>query len=138
MALPSSAEARIFYQAALRRFEDAEFLLDGERTTGAVYLAGYAVECMLKAMILSRTREKEQADVAASFRGVKAHDFGWLMKEYLARKGPQIPKAISRLFYLVNTWTTSIRYRPGAVRKREAIAFVRAAKDILSWSDGKL
>ena len=138
MALPSSQEARIFYQAARQRFEDAEFLLKGDRTTGAVYLAGYAVECMLKAMVLSRTREKDHGKVVASFRGGKAHDFGWLINEYIVRKGPPVPLPISRLFSLVNAWTTSIRYKPGAMKKRDAVVFVRAAEDILSWGDGRL
>jgi hypothetical protein len=51
MALPTAKEAQPFYQSALQRFEDAQYLLDGERTTAAIYLAGYSVECMLKALI---------------------------------------------------------------------------------------
>jgi len=58
MALPRSPEARLFYQAAKQRFEDALFLLAGRRTA-AVYLAGYAVECMLKTLILSRAPDKD-------------------------------------------------------------------------------
>ena len=46
-------EVRRFHRAAARRFEEAQFLLTrGNYTTAAVYLAGYAVECMLKALIL--------------------------------------------------------------------------------------
>ena len=45
MALPKTIEARLFYQAAIQRFDDAQFLLDkGGRTTAAVYLAGYSEE----------------------------------------------------------------------------------------------
>jgi len=43
MALPTIRDARSFYQSAKQRFEDAEFLLEAERTTGAIYLAGYSV-----------------------------------------------------------------------------------------------
>ena len=32
MALPHEVEARTFYQAAIQRFEDAQFLLEAERT----------------------------------------------------------------------------------------------------------
>jgi len=38
---------------AKQRFDDALLLLEMGRTTAAVYLAGYSVECMLKALILS-------------------------------------------------------------------------------------
>jgi hypothetical protein len=44
MALPNVAMARRFYRAAKQRYDDAEFLLAGNRTTAAVYLAGYRVE----------------------------------------------------------------------------------------------
>jgi len=52
MAVPSSIEARLFYRAS-QRFDEAQVLLEAVRTTGAVYLAGYGIECILKALILS-------------------------------------------------------------------------------------
>jgi hypothetical protein len=45
MALPKPVEARRYYRAAVQRFDDAQLLLEQSRTTGAVYLAGYTVEC---------------------------------------------------------------------------------------------
>ncbi len=54
MGLPTAQGARPFYRAGKQRFEDARLLLDkAERTTGAIYLAGYGVECLLKALVLS-------------------------------------------------------------------------------------
>lgn len=41
-------------QLALDRIEDAKILLDNRRWAAAYYLAGYAVECGLKACILAR------------------------------------------------------------------------------------
>jgi hypothetical protein len=35
-------------KAGLHRLEDAKVLLDGKRWRGAMYMAGYAVECALK------------------------------------------------------------------------------------------
>ena len=52
MPIPTSSNARLFYRAAKERFEDAELLLSLNRTTGAVYLAGYSVECIIKSLIL--------------------------------------------------------------------------------------
>ena len=44
MGLPAVQEARPFYRAGKQRFEDARLLLEkAERTTGAIYLAGYGV-----------------------------------------------------------------------------------------------
>ncbi len=73
--MPTAPEARRFYRVAKERFDDALFLLAGGRTTGAVYFAGYAVECMLKALILSRLTGKARRTTAESFRGTKGHDF---------------------------------------------------------------
>jgi hypothetical protein len=46
MGLPRPPEARIYYRAGKKRFDDAQLLLREERTTGAVYLAGYTVESL--------------------------------------------------------------------------------------------
>ena len=41
------------------RLDDARALLDAGRTSGAYYLAGYAVECAVKAVITSAFRQYE-------------------------------------------------------------------------------
>jgi hypothetical protein len=139
MALPNFSEARTFYQAAFQRFEDAQFLLQEGRTTGAVYLAGYGVECMLKALILSRVaRRVDRAEVLASFRGAKAHDFDWLKMQYLENGGSAYPGEVARHFLRVNSWTTDLRYKPGIMKNREAAAFLDAAAALLAWADGRL
>jgi hypothetical protein len=57
MGRPQSHFALRFYLTAFPRFEDAEVLSNSQpsRTTGAVYLAGYSVECISKALVLSVT-----------------------------------------------------------------------------------
>lgn len=42
---------------ALLRIEEAQHLLSGKHYSGAYYLAGYAVECGLKACLAKSTRE---------------------------------------------------------------------------------
>ena len=114
MALPDVQESRPFYQSAKQRFVDAEFLLEVERTTGAVYLAGYSIECMLKSLILSIAPRGKRKTILASFRGAKAHDYDWLKKTYLKMPGGSpFPSAVSKNFSLVNTWTIELRYSCG-------------------------
>ncbi len=61
-----------------QRFEDAQFLLEAERTTGVVYLAGYSVEWMLKPLILAiYPRGREGRNVRLISR-CKAHGFDLL------------------------------------------------------------
>jgi len=138
MALPHIQEARPFYQSAIQRFEDAEFLLEAERTTGAVYLAGYSVECMLKALILCVVPPDKRGELLASFRGARAHDFDWLKAKYFGNGGPQFPSAVSKNFSLVDTWTTDLRYKSGTTKRGDAECFLGAARGIMDWADGRL
>ena len=138
MALPSAQEARPFYQSAKQRFEDARFLLEAERTTGAIDLAGYSVECILKALLLAITPDGERAETLASFRGAIAHNYDWLKAKYFEKSGPVFPSTVSKNFSLVNTWTTDLRYKAGTSKRGEAEAFLRAAQEIIVWADGRL
>ena len=75
MAIPASIEARLFYRCAFERYEDAEVLLRAEHTTGGVYMAGYGVECILKALVLSALAPAARSEMLKSFRGTKVQRF---------------------------------------------------------------
>jgi hypothetical protein len=139
MALPKSHEAQVFYRAAIQRFDDARFLLEeGGRTTAAMYLAGYSVERMLKALILSTRLGRHHARILESFKGSKAHDFQWLRDTYLKHGGPSFRREISRSFIIVGTWSTALRYEPGMRRRTVAREFLEAAQKIIRWGDERL
>ena len=138
VALPSSEPARRLYRAAKQRFDDALLLLEMGRTTAAVYLAGYSVECMLKALILAAVPQAQAEEVLGLFRGARAHDYEWLLHLYAEKGGAQIPPSVVPHFARVNSWSTDMRYVPGTIALREAHAFVDAATTILTWVDGRL
>ena len=138
MPIPVSPTARLFYRVAKQRFEDAEFLLEVKRTTAAVYLAGYSVECMLKAMVLAGVPQTQERTIAGMFRGARAHDYGWLLQLYSDQGGPRVPRQLVPHFVRVNTWSTEMRYSPGTVELREAKAFLDAAIEIINWADGRV
>lgn len=138
MALPHSREAQPFYRAAKQRFEDAQFLLENGRTTGAVYLAGYGVECILKAMILSFAPRVDRSTILTTFRGAKAHDFEWLQQQYRKRKGPAFPQQIQEYFSYLRTWSTDFRYVPGMIEHKDAYDFLKAADTIIEWAEGRM
>ena len=138
MPLPHAREARRFYQSAFQRLEDAEFLLAEGRTTAAVYLAGYAVECMLKALLLNTVAEPRRKAVLDSFRGARAHDYGWLRTQYYDSGGARFPPETLRAFNRVGTWSTDLRYQAGRIKLAEARDFVQAARNILAWADKRL
>jgi len=138
VAVPSSRNARIFYRAARQRFEDAEFLMGVDRTTAAVYLAGYSVECILKALILANVPRAEEKEILAMFRGARARDYVWLLRLYAERGGPDLPSELVLHFARVNTWSTDMRYSPGTIALRDVKAFLDSALKILAWGDGRL
>ena len=138
MAVPSSANARLYYRVAKQRFEDAEFLLEAIRTTAAVYLAGYSVECILKALVLAAVPRAQENEMLAIFRSGRAHDYVWLRRLYTERSGPALPAELVPHFARVNTWSTDLRYSPGTITLREAKAFLDSAVEIFTWGDRRL
>jgi hypothetical protein len=138
VSLPRASQARPYYQAARQRFEDARFLFEAARTTGAIYLAGYCVECMLKALILSTLSDPQRNEILKTFRSSKAHDFDWLKGCYFANGGPPYPKSIAQAFSYVNTWAVEIRYKAGSSKYGDAKAFLDSAQHIMTWADGRM
>jgi HEPN domain-containing protein len=138
MATPASPDARLYYRCAFQRYEEAEVLFKAEYTTGAVYLAGYGIECILKALVLMTVPASFRLDTLKSFRGGKAHEYEWLRSLYLTNGGGRFPREITQHFTLVNDWSTDLRYTPRSVRDEEAEAFVASAVAIIRWADGRL
>lgn len=138
MAVPDSIEARLYYRCAFQRYEDAQILLRADHTTGAVYLAGYSIECILKALVLSDLAPAARTAMLHSFRGARAHEFEWLRTQYLEQGGSRFPKDITEAFTLVNHWSTDMRYLPRTLRAEEAVGFLSAAERIIRWVDGRL
>lgn len=138
MAEPRDKDARKFYRAARERWDDAEFLADSDRTTAAVYMAGYSVECTLKALVLIQAPKGKRADVLASFRGKVGHDFGWLRLQYAKFGGAPFPADIVQAMSVLDSWDTNLRYEPGTLAEDQAREFLDAVDVTRVWADGRL
>lgn len=103
-------------------------------TTGAVYLAGYAIECILKALVLDAATDVKRAEVLSTFRGNLAHDYEWLRTRYLSSGGAAFPREVTRGFALVADWSTELRYVPRGISPKDADAFLKATETILDWA----
>ena len=137
MAIPGSLDARRFLRVATQRLDDARFLL-GYRNTASIYLAGYAVECTLKALLLSVTPTSKVSKILDSFRGQRGHNLEWLKAQYIKHGGSAFPALISRKFARVNSWKTDIRYDPGTSLLSDAEGFFQAAEEIPRWANERL
>jgi HEPN domain-containing protein len=140
MAVPKAIEARRFYHVAFQRLEDARLLLSKlQRAPAAIYLAGYAVECILKSLILSSTPvSKHRAVLAEEFRGARAHSIVWLRERLRETGAASFPPEISRDLTFVSTWSVDLRYTPGIGDPEDAEQFVQAVERIVKFADGRL
>jgi hypothetical protein len=76
------------------RLSDAQALFDAHAFEGAYYLAGYAIECALKACIAKRTREFDFPDKREVERSY-THDLERLME--VAYPGGDLAGQLSRM-----------------------------------------
>ena len=140
MGIPRDKDAKRYYLAARHRQTDAVFLLDADRTTAAVYLAGYCVECVLKALILTQVPGDKKEEVLDEFRGAGAHNFDRLRSLYHKHGGSRFPKAVVEGFVIIRDqrWGPDLRYNPATTPADEAEEFLEAVKTIWAWADGRL
>jgi hypothetical protein len=138
MGLPQAAEARLYYRAAFQRYEDALLLLDGDRRTGAVYLAGYTVECLLKGLLLAGVNAGMRKQLLSEFRGNRAHNIEWLGWMYRRHVGLAVPVSIQQHLSRVAIWSTDLRYATGAISESEARDFFVSVDIITTWANGRM
>ena|SRR5579884_121696 len=138
MGLPRVPEARLCYRAASQRFEDAHLLLREDRTTGAVYLAGCTVECLLKALVLHGVAGGLRRRLLEEMRGRLAHNWEWLGGLYRRHVGTPIPRDVSRHLARVGVWSTDLRYAAGLLRRAVANEFMDSVAAISAWADGRM
>jgi len=137
MPTGQSRDVRHFHVAAGQRFEDAQVLFANGRATGAVYLAVYAVECLLKAVLLARTPISKQPQVWDSYRGRAGHNLDSL-RYALGRVGAFMPVDCSRHFVRVSCWTTDLRYYAGSKKHADAQKFLQSAGIVIEWLERQL
>jgi hypothetical protein len=129
---------RKFQNAALQRLESARLLDAGARYLEAIYLAGYVVECALKALILANTPHSErQAVLSDEFKGKIGHNYEHL-RTLLKRRAVTIPKDVERAFRQVVWWTVDLRYEVKLLKSHVSEEFLRAAEAIRQWMERSL
>jgi len=134
--------ASVFREAGDARHAEAEYLKT-QHPSGAIYLAGYLVECYLKWALCRRATvqylqdlpDKKLADRLTSGKG---HD----LEQLCAITGYDVHFAaddnVKRAFQIAAEWSPSIRYVKACGGQREAVQFLAAVKvlrrDIQAWA----
>jgi HEPN domain-containing protein len=129
--------ARDFQRAAGQRLTTAQFLLDNRYNLDAMYLAGYTVECSLKALILELTPAPDRTKTFKKISsGKKMHEpevLGMLLKDL----GKPIPLKLVKRFRR-SGWSTALRYESGRTDTGETRSFLKTAKAVHDWVEVQL
>jgi HEPN domain-containing protein len=120
------------------RAREAKALLDAGLYDGAFYLAGYAVECALKACIAKATRRHEFPDKSRVNKSY-VHDLDQLITlaglEEAHRKLMDSDTGFRKDWGFVKLWSEESRYRTIDPKDAEALvaAIMKRRDGILSW-----
>jgi HEPN domain-containing protein len=129
-------------KAGKHRLDDARALLNAVRWRGAMYLAGYTIECLLKTKLMKRfncrhLRELEEELQRQGVLGAKATDFTHQLEVLLGlTQGMdrlRQDQALWRMFNLVNRWVPAWRYTADLSNREDAEDFLEAVEKILHW-----
>lgn len=124
-------KATVFRAASIERWKDAECLHAAGRFQGAIYLCGYALECLLK------------------FRICLARGVPHLEEREAKRLGHELPELLDAAglggllsrnsdllvaFQAISSrWSTEIRYSGGGSNSRDSERFLRDSRALLLW-----
>jgi HEPN domain-containing protein len=126
---------------AERWLEDAKALLDEERWPAAYYLAGYAVECGLKACVLVRVAAEPQVviDEKRFSDKCRTHSVQQLLEAAGLKSARAQDAAADPLFgknwMVAKDWSEESRYRNTTRQKAEKLhaAITDPANGVMQW-----
>ena len=135
--------ANVYREAGDARYAEAECLLS-KHPSGAIYLAGYLIECYLKWALCERNNvqylqnlpNSQLADMLTSGRG---HNLETLCTETGYDTHFAASRPLRLAFREVAKWSPNIRYIKSCGERPEATKFLNAARtlrdDIRAWAN---
>lgn len=128
---------RDFKALADLRANEAGVLARSGKQQGAYYLAGYAVECALKACIAKKTKRYEFPAPREVIKNIYTHDLTALLKETGLDK--QLDKdmvtnpRLAANWNTVKNWDEKARYATSGLNGRDLYRAVIGADGVLPW-----
>jgi HEPN domain-containing protein len=128
---------RDFKALAELRVKESAVLAHSGNQAGAYYLAGYAVECALKASIAKRTKRFEFPPPRELTQKLYSHDLVGLLKqaglerdlEKAMKKNP----ALAANWNTVKNWNEATRYVSSGLNGKDLHVAVAGADGVLQW-----
>lgn len=134
-------------KAGKHRLDDARALLNAVRWRGAMYLAGYAIECQLKAKLMRMfncrhlrelEEELQQRGKLAGAATVFTHQLEMLLRLTNALDRMRQSKENWAQFNLVNRWVPAWRYTADLSSRQDAEEFLAAVEAVSHWIDSNV
>lgn len=125
----------IFQKLAEMRIEEARILLGAKQYSGAYYLAGYAIECGLKAVIAKKTKRHSFPDKKFVDQ-CYTHNLEQLLKQADLKDALEAAdKRIQEQWAVVKDWSEQARYekKSRALARAFYDAVTDAKRGILPW-----
>jgi HEPN domain-containing protein len=129
-------------RASRHRLDDAQALFEKGRWRGCMYVAGYSIECLLKAKLMQRfgcrTLEKLEDELHARRllrrgRSVFTHELELLLRLLDGLERARSDRRGAERFDLVNKWVPAWRYNPDPANRDTAATFLAAVRALRSW-----
>ena len=134
-------------RASRHRFADARALLNASRRRCSMYIAGYAVECLLKTKLMhiyncrnlrSLDVELHRRSLLPAHRTVFTHDLEELLKLSPGYNRMRQSPRVWMLFKEVNRWTSQWRYAAERITEADASGFLNAVEGFMRWIDNNI
>jgi HEPN domain-containing protein len=128
-----------FHELSELRLAEAKALLDSGHYDGAYYLAGYAIECALKACIAKQTRQFDFPPDRQFLQDVYTHDLDRLVHGAGLDRALRMEVARNTQFGLawitVKDWKETSRYERKTQRQAENLynAISNPVNGVLIW-----
>ena len=134
-------------KAGKHRMDDARALLNAVRWRGAMYMAGYSVECLLKTKLMRifncrNLRELEEElqgkRILAAQATVFTHQLELLLRLTNAIDRLRQNEEHWRLFNMVNRWVPAWRYTADQANADDAKDFLEAVEKVSRWIENNI
>jgi HEPN domain-containing protein len=132
-------------KAGIHRLEDAQVLFQNGRWRGAMYLAGYAVECRIKYKLMRRWNCFNLLELERRFaeRGIAeapfTHNLEILLRAANATdRLKQNERVWQKFTHVVNFWEPAWRYSSNPASERAAREFLEAVEMTVRWIENNL
>jgi HEPN domain-containing protein len=129
-------------KASRHRLDDARALFDAGRWRGCMYMAGYSVECLLKAKLMQRFRCRNLEVLEEALhrrklirrgRSVFTHELDPLLELLGAKDRLKGNADAHAAFRLVNAWQPAWRYSPDLANREVASQFMDGVRILYRW-----